>query len=155
MVAQCALKPDCSRPETTVEPDQSIKRHPGSHWALPGALWTFLAPVFAFWRALSRTPTPRHCATARAAARRCAEPRLRRSWLRCAGRYVDGALYLAEARAAGKVRHIGVTNFDTPRVEAMVKAGVPIAANQVGGRRRRRHLPALVPDNVRYVMHAP
>lgn len=46
-------------------------------------------------------------------------------------RYVDGALYLADARAAGKVRHIGATNFDTPRMEAMVKAGVPIAANQL------------------------
>ena len=29
-----------------------------------------------------------------------------------------------------KIRHIGVTNFDVPRLEEMLSAGVPIVSNQ-------------------------
>ncbi|PNW72043.1 hypothetical protein CHLRE_16g684750v5 [Chlamydomonas reinhardtii] len=46
-------------------------------------------------------------------------------------RYVDGALYLSECAAEGLIKHVGVTNFDVPRMEAMTKAGVRIAANQL------------------------
>ncbi|KXZ55536.1 hypothetical protein GPECTOR_2g1085 [Gonium pectorale] len=46
-------------------------------------------------------------------------------------RYVDGALYLAETASEGLIRHVGVTNFDVPRMEAMARAGVPIATNQL------------------------
>ncbi len=49
-----------------------------------------------------------------------------------ARRYVDGALYLSECASEGLIQHVGVTNFDVPRMEAMTKAGVRIASNQVG-----------------------
>ncbi len=45
--------------------------------------------------------------------------------------YVETALWLDELRRAGKVRHIGVTNFDVPRLEQILQAGVPVVANQV------------------------
>ncbi|PNG73841.1 2,5-diketo-D-gluconic acid reductase B, partial [Tetrabaena socialis] len=45
-------------------------------------------------------------------------------------RYVDGALYLADAASAGLIRHVGTTNFDVPRMEAMTQAGVRIVSNQ-------------------------
>ena len=31
----------------------------------------------------------------------------------------------------GKIRHIGITNFDTTRIKEILEAGVEIAANQV------------------------
>ncbi|GBF94561.1 aldo keto reductase [Raphidocelis subcapitata] len=46
-------------------------------------------------------------------------------------RYVDAALHLMDLRAQGLVKEVGVTNFDVPRLEAMAKAGVEIASNQV------------------------
>ncbi|EFJ45917.1 hypothetical protein VOLCADRAFT_105794 [Volvox carteri f. nagariensis] len=46
-------------------------------------------------------------------------------------RYVDGALYLSELASEGLIRHVGVTNFDVPRMDAMVRAGVYIASNQL------------------------
>ncbi|KAG2435732.1 hypothetical protein HXX76_006929 [Chlamydomonas incerta] len=46
-------------------------------------------------------------------------------------RYVDGALYLSDCAADGLIKHVGVTNFDVPRMEAMTKAGVRIASNQL------------------------
>jgi len=57
--------------------------------------------------------------------------------------YVDAALKLVDMQQRGKVRHIGVTNFDVPRVQQLVDAGVPIVSNQVGGRLlpARRRLP--------------
>ncbi len=45
--------------------------------------------------------------------------------------YVDAASWLEELRAAGKVRHIGLTNFDQPRVAEFVAAGIPIVSHQV------------------------
>ena len=45
--------------------------------------------------------------------------------------YVDAASWLAELRAAGKVRHIGLTNFDQARVAEIVAAGVPVVSHQV------------------------
>ena len=45
--------------------------------------------------------------------------------------YVDAALRLADMQANGKIQHIGVTNFDVPRLAEMLDAGVPIVSNQV------------------------
>jgi aryl-alcohol dehydrogenase-like predicted oxidoreductase len=45
--------------------------------------------------------------------------------------YVETALWLDELREAGKVRDIGVTNFDVPRLTEILDAGVPVVANQL------------------------
>ena len=45
--------------------------------------------------------------------------------------YVQTALDLVELQKQGKIRHIGVTNFDGKRIKELLEAGVPIAANQV------------------------
>ncbi|HEY2465293.1 MAG TPA: aldo/keto reductase [Steroidobacteraceae bacterium] len=46
-------------------------------------------------------------------------------------RYVETALELDRLRRAGKIARIGVTNFDEPHLEALLRAGVPIAAHQL------------------------
>ena len=46
-------------------------------------------------------------------------------------RYVETALELDRLRRAGKIANIAVTNFDTPHLEAIVDAGVPILAHQL------------------------
>ena len=46
-------------------------------------------------------------------------------------RYVETALELERLRRAGKIAHIGVTNFDTPRLAEMVSAGVPVVSHQL------------------------
>jgi aryl-alcohol dehydrogenase-like predicted oxidoreductase len=46
-------------------------------------------------------------------------------------RYVETALELDRLRRAGKIAHIGLTNFDTPRLAELVDAGIPITAHQV------------------------
>jgi len=45
--------------------------------------------------------------------------------------YVEAAGHLVEARKAGKIRHIGVTNFDAPHLREILEAGVPIVCNQI------------------------
>ena len=45
--------------------------------------------------------------------------------------YVDAALWLAELQTAGKIRHVGLTNFDRQRVAEIVGAGVPVVSHQV------------------------
>ncbi|MDQ3169174.1 MAG: aldo/keto reductase [Acidobacteriota bacterium] len=45
--------------------------------------------------------------------------------------YVEAASWLDELRAAGKVRHIGLTNFDQPRLAEFIEAGIPIVSHQV------------------------
>ncbi len=45
--------------------------------------------------------------------------------------YVEVAGWLDELRAAGKIRLVGATNFDVPRLREILDAGVPIAAHQV------------------------
>lgn len=45
--------------------------------------------------------------------------------------YVDAAAWLDERRRAGKIRHIGLTNFNEERLSEIVAAGVPIASHQV------------------------
>ena len=46
-------------------------------------------------------------------------------------RAVAVALELVSLQRAGKIRLIGLTNFDTAHVEALSAAGVPIASHQV------------------------
>ena len=45
--------------------------------------------------------------------------------------YVDAALRLADMQAAGKIAHLGVTNFDVTRLQQLLDADVPIVSNQV------------------------
>jgi aryl-alcohol dehydrogenase-like predicted oxidoreductase len=46
-------------------------------------------------------------------------------------RYVDVALELERLRRAGKIDRIGVTNFGTAELRAIVDAGVPVLAHQL------------------------
>jgi len=46
-------------------------------------------------------------------------------------RYADAALWLDELREKGKIRHLGATNFDAPRMTEMLEAGIPLVCNQV------------------------
>jgi aryl-alcohol dehydrogenase-like predicted oxidoreductase len=45
--------------------------------------------------------------------------------------WVEAARWLDELRQAGKVRHVGLTNFDTARVREIVGARVPVVSHQV------------------------
>ncbi|MGH9384115.1 MAG: aldo/keto reductase [Vicinamibacterales bacterium] len=46
-------------------------------------------------------------------------------------RYVDVARWLDECRRAGQIAHLGVTNFDVPRLREIIDAGVPVRSHQV------------------------
>ena len=46
-------------------------------------------------------------------------------------RYLDALRHLADLREDGKIRHIGLTNFDTERLALIADAGIRVAANQV------------------------
>ena len=45
--------------------------------------------------------------------------------------YVETAGWLDELRRAGKIRHLGLTNFDQRRVGEILTAGVPVVSHQV------------------------
>ncbi len=45
--------------------------------------------------------------------------------------YLDAAAWLEELRQVGKIRLVGVTNFDVPRLGEILDAGIPVAAHQV------------------------
>lgn len=45
--------------------------------------------------------------------------------------YLDALDYLAELQAAGKIRHLALTNFDTAHLQIIIERGIPIIANQV------------------------
>jgi aryl-alcohol dehydrogenase-like predicted oxidoreductase len=45
--------------------------------------------------------------------------------------YIDSLKFLSDIRDEGKIRHVGLTNFDTERLEIMKDAGLRIASNQV------------------------
>lgn len=45
--------------------------------------------------------------------------------------YVEAALHLAALQQEGKIRHIGVTNFDGAHLKEIIDAGVPMISNQV------------------------
>jgi aryl-alcohol dehydrogenase-like predicted oxidoreductase len=46
-------------------------------------------------------------------------------------RYVETAVELDRLRQSGKIGRLAVTNFDTPHLQEIVAAGVPIAAHQL------------------------
>jgi aryl-alcohol dehydrogenase-like predicted oxidoreductase len=45
--------------------------------------------------------------------------------------WMEAARWLGDIGRAGKVRHVGLTNFDTVRVREIVRAGVPAVSHQV------------------------
>jgi len=45
--------------------------------------------------------------------------------------YVETALHLEDLRQRGKIKHVGVTNFDVVHLEELVSAGVAVVSNQV------------------------
>jgi len=45
--------------------------------------------------------------------------------------YVEAAAWLDDLRRAGKIRHIGLTNFDRTRLREIVAAGVPVVSHQL------------------------
>lgn len=52
-------------------------------------------------------------------------------WDYAVPRYVEVATWLDECRRAGKIAHLGVTNFDTEHLRELIEAGVSVASNQV------------------------
>lgn len=46
-------------------------------------------------------------------------------------KYMETAVHLSELQKTGKIKRIGVTNFDSLRIQEMLDAGVDIATNQV------------------------
>jgi aryl-alcohol dehydrogenase-like predicted oxidoreductase len=65
--------------------------------------------------------------------------------------YVDALGWLDEMRQEGLVRNVGTTNFDTPRVAEILKAGIPLVSQQlqysVLDQRPANHLEALATQN--------
>ena len=45
--------------------------------------------------------------------------------------YVEAARHLQDLRTAGKIRHVGLTNFDAAHLREVLDAGVPVVSNQV------------------------
>lgn len=45
--------------------------------------------------------------------------------------YMDALKYLTELRATGMIKNIGLTNFDTERVQIMMDSDLPIVSNQI------------------------
>jgi len=46
-------------------------------------------------------------------------------------RYVEAMAWLDELRREGKVRNLGATNFDTPRLAEILGAGIPLVSQQL------------------------
>ena len=46
-------------------------------------------------------------------------------------RYLDALHHLAQLRDEGKIRHLGLTNFDTATLEKIIDGGIGIVSNQV------------------------
>ena len=45
--------------------------------------------------------------------------------------YLDALTYLSQLRDEGKIRHLGLTNFDTAHVKIIVESGIRVVSNQV------------------------
>ncbi len=52
-------------------------------------------------------------------------------WDYADARYLDALKHLADLREAGKIRHLGLTNFDTERLAVIAAHGIRIVSNQV------------------------
>jgi aryl-alcohol dehydrogenase-like predicted oxidoreductase len=65
--------------------------------------------------------------------------------------YIDSLKYLSELREEGKVKHLGLTNFDTERMEIMKDTGLQFVTNQVQysiiDRRPEEKMKAFCKDN--------
>ena len=46
-------------------------------------------------------------------------------------RYLDAISHLEDLRNEGKIRHVGLTNFDTQHLRRIVDQGIPVLSNQV------------------------
>jgi aryl-alcohol dehydrogenase-like predicted oxidoreductase len=46
-------------------------------------------------------------------------------------RYLDALQHLADLMREGRIRHLGLTNFDTERLQILAAHGIPIVSNQV------------------------
>jgi aryl-alcohol dehydrogenase-like predicted oxidoreductase len=46
-------------------------------------------------------------------------------------RYLDALQHLADLREEGRIRHLGLTNFDTGHLAIIAEHGIPIVSNQV------------------------
>ena len=47
------------------------------------------------------------------------------------GDYITAAKHLARLQSMGRIKEIGLTNFDCKHAEALIDAGIPIASNQI------------------------
>jgi aryl-alcohol dehydrogenase-like predicted oxidoreductase len=45
--------------------------------------------------------------------------------------YIDALKYLSNLRDEGRIRHIGLTNFDTERIQIMIDSDIKVVSNQV------------------------
>lgn len=45
--------------------------------------------------------------------------------------YIDALKFLSDLRDGGKIKHVGLTNFDTERMQILKDAGIRIVSNQV------------------------
>ena len=45
--------------------------------------------------------------------------------------YIDALKYLSNLRHEGRIRHIGLTNFDTERIQIMIDSDIQVVSNQV------------------------
>ena len=52
-------------------------------------------------------------------------------WVYHDASYLDALTYLSELRDEGKIRHIGLTNFDTEHLKIIVGQGIKVVSNQV------------------------
>jgi aryl-alcohol dehydrogenase-like predicted oxidoreductase len=65
--------------------------------------------------------------------------------------YIDALKYLSDLRDEGKIKNIGLTNFDTARMQIMKEAGLKIVSNQIQysiiDRRPEVHMAKFCHDN--------
>jgi aryl-alcohol dehydrogenase-like predicted oxidoreductase len=65
--------------------------------------------------------------------------------------YIDALKYLSDLRDEGKIKNIGLTNFDTERMQIMKEAGLKIVSNQIQysiiDRRPEVHMAKFCRDN--------
>lgn len=46
-------------------------------------------------------------------------------------RYIDALKHMTDLRTSGKIRHLALTNFDTPHLKHIIDEGIEIVSNQV------------------------
>lgn len=65
--------------------------------------------------------------------------------------YIDALKYLSDLRDEGKIKNVGLTNFDTERMQIMKEAGLKIVSNQIQysiiDRRPEVHMAKFCRDN--------